>query len=480
MKKCIRISAALLSQLLFVSCKRDASFVDVAIPSVEVVETVRPASPLLEWHRRTLVEAYDKVGHHGRRWDMTARDGLSRFAEYLAARGSGTNDSASGISNAIVQAVAAGCDDPMVLYLRARFTIPHRTNTLEECGIAHLVAAKGLYASGYPAVRKFYAFTRTLEAVDSAPALLRQEGTLEFRQQMVKQGKALFLQALDGDSSLPAHEAFELVQAYFDSTAYAAEPTSLNYTSVEDRLFIYYPENAELYLQKGLYHFEVGWRARGILTADAVTPEGWAGFEKQLAYSEEALAKAWALDPTDPRIPEAMLVIELGQGKGRERMESWFARAMALDPGDLRACLKKQHYLLPQWYGSFAEILKFGRECAASTNWSPRVSLMIAHAHELVAEQSGERDYWSRPQVWTEIKQSFDSYFARTTNQPQPRIRQWYARLAYRCGQGEEVAAQLPLMGEDIDYTLFGGPHTFARVVEKGLAFKKSVPTSNK
>jgi hypothetical protein len=48
----------------------------------------------------------------------------------------------------------------------------------------------------------------------------------------------------------------------------------------------------------------------------------------RLNIAAGALEEAWQLDPKDARICQEMMRVELGQGKGRARLETWFQRGM--------------------------------------------------------------------------------------------------------------------------------------------------------
>jgi hypothetical protein len=57
-----------------------------------------------------------------------------------------------------------------------------------------------------------------------------------------------------------------------------------------------------------------------------------------LSVAEKALEKAWTLNPKNEQIALKMMTVELGQGKGRQRMEVWFDRAMKLNTNSYAAC----------------------------------------------------------------------------------------------------------------------------------------------
>jgi hypothetical protein len=221
------------------------------------------------------------------------------------------------------------------------------------------------------------------------------------------------------------------------------------------------------WLIKGRAHTEMAWHARGNDYAYAVTDEGWRLFEKNLDVAATALEQAWKLNPKDVRIPLAMMTVELGQGKGRERLELWFQRAMTIDPDNTAACQSKEYYLEPKWHGSPVEMLAFGRACVQSNQWGGKVPLTLVHAHEALAgylDESERTNYWKRPEVWPDIKSAFEKYLA--GHKDDTVERQKYALFASRCEQWAEFQRQLPLLG-DVDYSLFGGRRAFNQLVRE-------------
>jgi hypothetical protein len=72
-----------------------------------------------------------------------------------------------------------------------------------------------------------------------------------------------------------------------------------------------------------------------------------------------------------------MITVELGQGRGRPRMEQWFQRAMSLSPNYYEACYAKLHYLQPKWFGSNEDMLEFAGECVNSSKWGGHVPLIL-------------------------------------------------------------------------------------------------------
>jgi len=274
------------------------------------------------------------------------------------------------------------------------------------------------------------------------------------------------------------------VSEAYDGCRDLLEATRLNkpshehiFNELEPRLLANWPQEASIHLLRGDYYIRYAWNARGDGWADTVTEEGWKLFGQRLAMAEDALERAWKLDPTDARIPVKMINLELGQGEGRDRMEIWFQRAMELDPNNYSACWQKAYYLEPKWYGSPEELLKFGRECVASSKWGGRVPLVLVDAHTRLVRyvpDGKQKEYWKRPEVWKDLKAGFDKYFQLCPDANGTRQR--CALYAYRCEQWEELNKQLSLL-KSVDYDYFGGKEKFEEM--KRLAKDHSGKSQN-
>ncbi len=178
-------------------------------------------------------------------------------------------------------------------------------------------------------------------------------------------------------------------------------------------------------------------------------------------------------------IPVKMIGVELGQGLGRERMELWFNRAMALNTNSYRASGAKLNYLLPQWYGSPKDMIEFGRECATSTKWGNEVAWELIRAHEHLAKY-GVRDeelkkkYWQDPLVWADVKLTCERNLL-TNPRGSNVARHAYIFQARRCEQWEAVEKQLRLL-TSTNYDSFGGRAEFdkmARTAAEKVATSK-------
>jgi len=136
-----------------------------------------------------------------------------------------------------------------------------------------------------------------------------------------------------------------------------------------------------------------------------------------------------------------------------------------LNPNYYDAFEAKLYYLQPKWYGSPEDMLEFGRECVNSKKWGGHVPLILRDAHEALIkylEKGDQAGYWKRPEVWKDIRASFEKFF--TLNPAEKGWRHNYALYAYRAEQWDDLNRQLPLLGE-INYEFFGGKDQYDKMV---------------
>ena len=456
------------------------SCIAVCLFVISCNKTVSPESSvefsklkLLTWNRQTLVDAYQKVGKTNLLWDNFAKSALDSYARMRA-------DENFGIEEQVIQtncdaAIAAGCDDPMISYLHARFSLIHQDLSESTLADAFCKAAQAMKSSQYPNVRKFYAFlwaaNHLRRATASSPSTSSEVHAL-------RQSAMIYLSAALNDRNMPAQEVYDDCNCLLDLLQVNNVELEQCYSLIEPPLFAAHDKSTAL-LVKGVAYLDLAWQSRGGGYANAVTDDGWKNFKKRLGIAETALNEAWKLNPNDPQIATTMITLELGQGKGRDRMEMWFGRAMALDPDNERSCPceAKRYYLEPKWYGSAEDMLAFGRECVASKEWGGNVPLTLVDAHNALADYLDESQrpyYWKQPGVWRDLRAAFTKYLQVNPNDFDEH--QQFALFAYRCEQWDELNRQLLLLGK-VHYDVFGGKNGFDKMVR--LAKDHSVNQNN-
>jgi hypothetical protein len=248
------------------------------------------------------------------------------------------------------------------------------------------------------------------------------------------------------DKTMPIEEVSQACQLMIESASSKYQLTNA-YFAIEKPLFKNWPHASVSYFTKGRFYFEFAWRQRGGGYADSISSNAWASFAANLAIAEKAYQKAWSLNPKDVRIPVQMIEMAVSQQKKRPEMELWFQRAMQLNTNNYEACLKKLRYLNPKWYGTREDMIKFGRQCVASTNWGGRVPMILVEAHSQLAGYfpRDQRDrYWQIPGVWPDIKSAYEKIFQ--LNPEAKNFRSYYANYAFKCGQWAEFLNQIKLL----------------------------------
>jgi hypothetical protein len=432
-------------------------------------ESVKPASLTqdkdngnrLQWNLETLVTSYLQKGHRNVAWDDAATNALARFA---LAR-SGNRRLASGddeIPNHCRAAISKGCNDPVVLYLQMRLGLLKKEGATDE-----MLAEgykKALEASRqYPCapIRLYYLALRASEALNAVKD--RKAFSSEVRK-LRQMAVANLTNALE-DPAIPPIEVYEACRDLIN--ALERSPQQLNeFCQATDAIVMRrWPNSAFAHLLQGQFYITAAWGARGFGYANTVPDEGWKLFREYLEDADAALDKAWKLDSRDPKIATEMLRVELGQGKGRDRMELWFGRAMALDTNFYEACFRKLYYLEPKWHGSAEDMLAFARECVASKTWGGNIPLITLDAHTSLAKYDSDAagtNYWKQPIVWRDIQSAFEKFFSLNPNAIG--WRHDYAKYAYQCEQWDVFKKQIKFF-QGTNYYYFGGRENFDRMV---------------
>lgn len=417
----------------------------------------------LDWNLKTTVGAYEEVGNTSPAWDEAATNALAEFAKSRSQSFAADEDWMTIIRTNCIAAVQSGCDDPMIRYLYVRSCMS-QTNSPQDFAEALCGVALDMQKSSYPDIRKFYAVIRAMDQLSYAYGT--NGNSMPEAQELgplVSQNLSPVIQ----DKTTPPEEVYEVCDEYLKGFNGNTDSYIQAYTAIEPPLFANWPDESTSWLLKGQANFQMAWNARGGGYANNVTAEGWKAFSNDLAVAENALNRAWELNPKDVRIPTLMIRVDEAQQKDRDDMELWFGRAMNLNPNNYEACENKLHYLYPQWYGSRDDMVEFGRECVASTNWGGNVPLILADAHReywLYLDDSDEKsNYWKQPDVWPDIKAAFDRFFE--LNPDAIGYYHNYAWYAYQCEQWDALNEIIPKLGP-VNYDYFGGVDEFNKMVQ--------------
>ncbi len=443
-----------------------ADVISAPVPQDPAAQARRRAS-LHSYLVQEFLGAYERLGRKDPRSYFDARQALEAYVRLLERPDENGDDWVDAWKHAD-QALKHGCNDPLVCFVFARLS-RHECQTPNKARVdkAYKDAVEGMREPGYSATLRARVFLRagenaavivtvtpgtrvvTLAARQSAPVLFDQalalvpEAARECRGDPIRvsAGHRLLAALADGMASVDDRRvAREKIMAKLD------EEKDKNKTAAD--------------LLTGHVFNHMAWATRGRASAAALKNETWDAFESYLTQAANFVERAWQADPDSADAARLMIDVECGQGKGRERMEMWFERAMRLDGDDYEACLLKLTYLEPGWYGSAADMLAFGRECLRTGNWEGRLPFVLAEAHQRLAgvewseprrERPGnrrpDRSYFAQPRVWDDLRAVYEPYLAK---HPDARYeRSVYARMAALGGHYTEAVRLFKELGPD-------------------------------
>lgn len=369
---------------------------------------ISPSAVRMRWMRETTVLAYETAGTRSPKWDDAARRVLE-----AAARTWGRSPRQNGDENTIVMfssldAIHAGCRDPLVMYARARSITRYRAKPPELLKLQEGMA-EAFRASSYPGIRKCYGYLKSAQVqVQASPD---DQNVHDTAHALVEEAMTL-LPEVYADARIPRQE----LVASLEVIGEVSETVEGNRETLRDRAVEILKKStqpkaavltaeAEIAIRDGL-------RARGGGFANTVTPEGWRVLRERIAAGRRLLDEAWALDPTDFEVARMQMDVETEDSHGRDEMGKWFTAATRLDPDDPRPYAAKLNWLEPKWHGTTEDVLGFGRECAASERWSALIPLFLVQAHWAISRADGRAhpEYYQDPKVWEEIKPVYDRY----------------------------------------------------------------------
>ena len=424
-----------------------------------VLAAAEPIAPAqYAFNLDTSVKSYEAVGRTNSTWDSVARRAMTNFALLRSWTNGAPIQPLRNLQADLVTLAALKCTDPFIRYLQLRFA-PEADQAKPAYATEFKAVAEALEKSDYPAIRKSYAHLW-------AYRLSKQgEGDADLlRLAALRLGEAL------NSKSMPISEADQACDRLLTTGWWANGKISQLYSELEPALTRHWSNTFVGLLARGRAHLSRGWEARGNGSASTVSAQAFSKFRQELDQAARALEAAWNLKE-DARVCLEMMRVELGQNQGRARLELWFDRGMKLTPDNYALCSQKLEYLRPRWYGSIEEMVSFGRECMAKPQWSGSVLLMAADAHyeasREIQEEKARVTYWKRAEVWADIRNAFEAFFARYPNEVG--YRHNYARYAVWCGQWRVADAQFRLF-PSTNYAYFGGVEQFQQMARTAAA----------
>ena len=303
----------------------------------------------LEWNRRTLAVAYDKVGKKDPRWDGPAREALELAARMFSQQVDPVV-SLSDIHGPAKKAVDAGCKDPMILYLYARTSIGPFFPKLPE----YQPAAPG--RRGRDGGQRLF----SLPPGRGAAVHDRAEG----REGGPHAGRAARGGAWTRCRPRPPGQerrggpeergvGGSLVR-YPQRRHRLHRRLGCDYKAAFDRVDARLAKIAGIEGPaahgEGEFLPRSGAGRRGASGSRPRSPRSSsAPSGTRLGQARDALNKAWKAKPDEPNVADLMLSVEKSIGGGdREAMETWFERAMKAERRRPRSLLVEARLARPQ------------------------------------------------------------------------------------------------------------------------------------
>jgi hypothetical protein len=440
------------------------------IPQPPAEQAAKQRAEKKDHLKRTVCDIYEKVGEKDPRWDDDARKALELMCRFWAHENRGW-DHEVGWRHA-EKAVKAGCTDPFIKYIYIRLAPPGLPQgmTKEQIVKYYEEVAAQMVKSKYPPFLKGMSLIKARLAAhhpgnrteeESRKLLDCMAANLRYLEEMIKD-KDPYAQA---DVFTLSSDLIIMFQEMSGSRKYM-------YTVVMQVLEKDPGCKKVTLLLKGDFSVKYAWDARGKASASTVTPQGWKDFEERLNEAASALEEAWktapnGANPLDAKIAKTMLTVELGQAKGRERMELWFERAMKADPDNVAACLTKLTYLEPKWHGSPEEMLQFGQSCFKTQNWEGFLPMLMATSHYRLSEYldaDAKAQYYRSPAFRADITMVHAAYLQKHADDNYWRTE--YVKHLVQMGDLAEARKQVKIIGDNYS-RLSATPAAFAELRKK-------------
>lgn len=428
---------------------------------------------MLARNRRTLVDAYLKVGQRDPKWDGPMIAFLDGIALTMS-RQKNAPDSQTLLDQAD-RLLALGCTDPMLLYGRAFCLIGVRRSAEAKTALRNVLVtfeAKPVYPysqmvwvpMGIAKLHFNHGGTRNAE-MDRlcdltvqwlAESILRGE-CLPEEERVVLYLVFSNLNEWEGWGYPPSRLWLEL----YRKTEGAGEASRWMRTIILSD-----------------YHEATAWNARGTDYADKVSEEGWKIFGENNRKAGKLLMEAHAMHPEYPDAARRLIEVSMAGGTSDGKPPRyWFDQAVKADFEDFRPYERLGNALLPRWGGSLDEMLAFGRECLDTERYDTQVPTFYwSTLLQIVAEPVDPAKLFRVPGVYDGCKKLFEHHLD-TGDAKADKWKLQYLYAAYWAGDkgtaakiARELGFKLPRMLKESSNSLAVPLERLAKELELDMA----------
>jgi tetratricopeptide (TPR) repeat protein len=241
------------------------------------------------------------------------------------------------------------------------------------------------------------------------------------------------------------------IYALFDKImpASSSYPSSFKpYVKAYDQWIAAHPESYLANASCGMFYVNYAWNARGCGYSRSVSRKGWDLFYERLRIARKYLTKAYAIAPNQVGPATDMIAVaRLLPDMPETEMEKWFNNAVAIEPSDPAPYTRKANYLHPKWGGSFEEYFDFARNTWKTAPKDSMAPVILSKAHWAVFRKDDTKNYFKKPEVWTELK-ALQTDLIRRFPHSQER-HNWFALSACYADDLETARQELSIIGDN-------------------------------
>jgi len=387
----------------------------------------------LAFNRHTMGSAYETVGRKDERWDASAKAYLDRFAEIFANLAGGGNE----IREKGAALLAAGCDDPLVLYCHG---VALASGGKKSAGRACIERGiRNLYASGYPAHRKAFAATRLAKLTSFTRPARSKHLEVAFgyfleairnREYREDESRLLYLHLQDFWDLMPLPDR----KRFADAVAALPEAD---------------PWLADLLV--GRYHLEEAWQAMPIGWRPETREEKERSWDLHREEARRYLTAAYERKPDHPEAAAHLIRVAMAGGTRRGEDEIfWFQRSVGAQFDYEEAYLNMLWSLQPRWCGSHEAKLQFGIACGETRRFDTIVPYQLVKALlDIKRDDDDSYAFWRKADACEPVAAVLRGYA-----EAAPARRNWYrslqAGIAWRMGRLEAARQVLDEPGWEL------------------------------